>query len=116
MPVLNVVFALSWHNASSHHCFKNTEQISNECMKLMSRCAQFIGNSTLPGGGRAEYRGNTIYNIYLLPPDKEEALAYLDDGGSPPGRFAQAVVIRGALAVPDVMTYKVSRLLHSQLS
>ena len=55
-----------------------------------------------------DYYTNTIYNIFLLPPNKAAALAHLDLGGPPPGRFARVIVIRGAQIVPDVMEYKVT--------
>ncbi len=50
---------------------------------------------------------NYIYNIFLSPPNKTEALAFLDNGAPEPKRFANVVVIRGAESVPDVMEYKV---------
>ena len=62
------------------------------------------------------YQNNTIYSIFLMPPNKAAALAYLDAGGPPPRRSAQAIVIRGALASPDVMAYKVTCLrIHKNL-
>lgn len=68
---------------------------------------QFEGNSSLPNEGMAEYNQSTIYNIFLMPPNKAEALAYLDGSGAAPGRYARAIVIRGAEAVPDTMEYQV---------
>ena len=46
-----------------------------------------------------------LYNAYLYPTDKKEALAYLDSSGPLPNRYARVVVVRGS--VPDVMEYKV---------
>ena len=50
-----------------------------------------------------------IVNIFLAPPNKTEALAYLDGSAPKPGRYANVVVIRGTEDVPDVMEYKVFR-------
>ena len=49
---------------------------------------------------------NFLVNIFLSPPNKTEALAYLDGGGPKPKRYANVVGIRGAEDVPDVMEYK----------
>lgn len=48
-----------------------------------------------------------LYNVFLFPVNKAEALAYLDEGGPLPGRYAKVIAIRGAHAPPDVMEYKV---------
>ncbi|KAK9792276.1 hypothetical protein WJX73_006852 [Symbiochloris irregularis] len=53
---------------------------------------------------------NTIYNIFLDPPNKAQALTYLAGHGPVPARYAQAIVIRGDRAVPDTMIYKVGPL------
>lgn len=68
---------------------------------------QFVGNASLPNDGNAGYYNNTIYNIFLLPPNKAESLAFLDAEGPAPARYAQAIVIRGAMSPPDTMVYKV---------
>lgn len=52
-----------------------------------------------------------IYNSFLYPANKKEALAYLDEGGPLPNRYAKVIVVRGS--VPDVMEYKVSLLTKS---
>ena len=41
------------------------------------------------------------------PPNKTEALAYLDAGGPTPERQARVIVVRSGEAVPDVMEYRV---------
>lgn len=46
-------------------------------------------------------------NIFLLPPNKTEAVYFLDSGGPAPGRFARVIVVRGGYVVPDTMEYKV---------
>ena len=53
-----------------------------------------------------------IFNVWLYPVNKQQALDYLDNGGPIPPRYAKAIVVRGS--VPDVMEYKVNffRLLH----
>ena len=64
---------------------------------------------SLPNEGgldEVDYYKNTIYNIFLMPPVKTEALTYLDNGGPLPGRFARAIVIRGAQPMPDTMEYQ----------
>lgn len=45
-----------------------------------------------------------------MPPDKTAALNYLDNGGPAPARYANAIVLRGAQEMPDVMEYMVSCL------
>ena len=50
---------------------------------------------------------NYIYNAFLFPVNKAEALGYLDHGGPKPQRFAKVIAIRGANNPPDVMEYKV---------
>ena len=51
---------------------------------------------------------NYIYLIQLLPPSKDEALAYLDGDGDKPERKAIAVVFHGATDPPVVREYVVS--------
>ena len=46
-----------------------------------------------------------IYNIFLTPPEKAAAVAYLDSKGPVPDRYATAIVIRGS--VQDVVEYQV---------
>lgn len=53
-----------------------------------------------------------LYNVFLFPVNKAEALAYLDQGGPLPDRYAKVIAIRGAHVPPDVMEYKVR--VHSQ--
>lgn len=48
-----------------------------------------------------------LYNVFLFPVNKAEALAYLDHGGSLPTRYAKVIAVRGAQSPPDVMEYKV---------
>ena len=48
-----------------------------------------------------------VYNVWLFPVDKGEALRYLDEGGPLPERFAKVIAVRGANDPPDVMEYKV---------
>lgn len=50
---------------------------------------------------------NYLYNVFLWPVDKAEALAYLDSGGPLPARYAKVIAVRGANSPPDVMEYKV---------
>lgn len=50
---------------------------------------------------------NYIYNAFLFPVNKADALSYLDSGGPLPERFAKVIAIRGANTPPDVMEYKV---------
>lgn len=54
------------------------------------------------------YTDSYLFSAYLFPVNKSEALAYLDQNGPIPGRYARVVVVRGAQAVPDVMEYKVN--------
>ena len=51
---------------------------------------------------------NYIYNAFLFPVNKAEALDYLDRGGPLPERFATVIAIRGANDPLDVMEYKVN--------
>lgn len=51
-----------------------------------------------------------IYHASLYPVDKAAALAYLDEGGPAPERFARVIAVRGASTPPDVMEYKASRV------
>ncbi|XP_045177368.2 amiloride-sensitive amine oxidase [copper-containing]-like [Mercenaria mercenaria] len=46
----------------------------------------------------------------LQPPNKAEALEYLDKGGDKPKRYAKVTVQRGHVPSPDVMEYKVGPL------
>ena len=48
-----------------------------------------------------------LYNVFLFPVNKAEALAYLDHGGPLPTRYAKVIAVRGAHSPPDVMEYKV---------
>lgn len=57
---------------------------------------------------------NYIYNAFLFPVNKAEALSYLDDGGSLPQRFAKVIAVRGANDPPDVMEYKVNAIFTLQ--
>ena len=50
---------------------------------------------------------NYLYNVFLWPVNKAEALAYLDLGGPVPARYAKVIAVRGANSPPDVMEYKV---------
>ena len=49
-----------------------------------------------------------IYNVFLYPVNKGEALKYLDENGPLPKRFATVIAVRGAEEPPDVMEYKAS--------
>ncbi|CAD7705112.1 unnamed protein product [Ostreobium quekettii] len=51
-----------------------------------------------------------IFRVEVLPPPKQEALAYLDGAGPRPDRFARVAVIRGSATPRDVMEYKVGPL------
>lgn len=51
---------------------------------------------------------NYIYNAFLFPVNKADALSYLDNGGAPPQRFAKVIAVRGGNIPPDVMEYKVN--------
>ncbi|XP_068700535.1 diamine oxidase [copper-containing]-like [Montipora foliosa] len=57
---------------------------------------------------KAAVNSNFIYSVQLLPPPKDEALAYLDGNGDKPERKAVAVVFRGADDPPVVKEYIVS--------
>ena len=57
---------------------------------------------------QASIDSNYIYLIQLLPPSKDEALAYLDGDGAKPERKAIAVVFHGATDPPVVREYVVS--------
>ena len=46
---------------------------------------------------------NYLYNVFLFPVNKAEALAYLDAGGPLPARYAKVIAVRGANSPPDVM-------------
>ena len=46
-----------------------------------------------------------VYSAFLFPVNKTQALAYIDNSGPKPERFAKVIAIRGS--VPDVMEYKV---------
>lgn len=48
-----------------------------------------------------------LYNVFLYPVNKADALSFLDHGGLPPKRFATAIAVRGGYDPPDVMEYKV---------
>ena len=52
-----------------------------------------------------------IYNAFLFPVNKGEALNYLDLGGPLPKRFAKVIGVRGAREPPDVMEYRVRLIL-----
>lgn len=51
-----------------------------------------------------------LYNVFLFPVNKAEALAYLDAGGPLPARYAKVIAVRSAHSPPDVMEYKVSQM------
>lgn len=72
-------------------------------------------NETLPNQGAPTMKDNAIYNIFRAPPNKTEALAYLDNAGPKPDRYANVIVIRGAETVPDVMEYKASSIIMQML-
>ena len=57
---------------------------------------------------KATINSNYIYSVQLLPPSKDEALAYLDGSGDKPERKAVAVVFHGANNPPVVREYIVS--------
>ncbi|KAK3581494.1 hypothetical protein CHS0354_031829 [Potamilus streckersoni] len=53
---------------------------------------------------------NFILYMYLHPPKKEDAIKYLYNNGTKPGRYARVHIQRGAEQVPDIMEYKVGPL------
>lgn len=57
---------------------------------------------------KATVDSNYIYSVQLLPPSKDEVLAYLDSNGDKPERKAIAVVFNGANDPPLVREYIVS--------
>ena len=59
---------------------------------------------------------NFILYQTFLPPVKKEALAYLDNGGTKPKRYAKVTVQRGKVQTPDIMEYKVGPLDASSMS
>nr|QOL01225.1 putative extracellular protein TR9_033 [Trebouxia lynnae] len=70
-----------------------------------------VVDSGMPVSGDAAYlTENYLYNVFLWPVDKAEALAYLDSGGPVPARYAKVIAVRGANSPPDVMEYKVGPL------
>lgn len=76
-----------------------------------------IGSSLFPVVGSMRAAGlnitsysNYIYSAQAFPVNKQDALNYLDQGGSRPDRFARIIVVRGAATPPDVMEYKVHSL------
>ena len=56
----------------------------------------------------ATVNSNYIYLVKLLPPSKNEALAYLDGDGPKPKRKAIAIVFHGATFPPMVREYVIS--------
>ena len=79
----------------------------NQTSVMEAKDSQPGYNESLPNGGAPTLEDNAIYNIFLAPPNKTEALAYLDQNGPKPQRYASVIVVRGAEDVPDVMEYKV---------
>ncbi|NXN76715.1 AOC1 oxidase, partial [Himantopus himantopus] len=72
---------------------------------LMSRPE--LGLSPSRGGPLAK---NTLFLVELLPPKKEVALRYLDQGGPRPRRQARAVVFFGGQAEPNITEFAVGPL------
>ena len=54
---------------------------------------------------KASINSNYIYLVQLLPPSKDEVLAYLDSDGAKPERKAVAVIFHGATDPPVVREY-----------
>lgn len=50
---------------------------------------------------------NRLFKVTKFPPPKVEVLDYLDNGGPPPARYAEAMIIRAPI---DIMHYKVGPL------
>jgi len=67
------------------------------------------GNSDAPGNLNYNLTlyDSYIYNTFLFPVNKKEALHYLDQGGPLPQRFATVIAVRSGNNPPDVMEYKV---------
>ena len=57
---------------------------------------------------KAAINSNYIYLVQLLPPSKDEVLAYLDSDGAKPERKAVAVIFHGATDPPVVREYVIS--------
>ncbi|NXI92814.1 AOC1 oxidase, partial [Psophia crepitans] len=72
---------------------------------LMSRPE--LGLSPSRGGALAK---NTLFMVELLPPKKQLALRYLDQGGPRPRRQARAVVFFGGQAEPNITEFAVGPL------
>ncbi|NWQ91496.1 AOC1 oxidase, partial [Burhinus bistriatus] len=72
---------------------------------LMSRPE--LGLSPSRGGPLAK---NTLFLVELLPPKKELALRYLDQGGPRPRRQARAVVFFGGQTEPNITEFAVGPL------
>ncbi|KAK3594388.1 hypothetical protein CHS0354_009683 [Potamilus streckersoni] len=53
---------------------------------------------------------NYVQYMSLQPPNKQEALRFLQKQGNPPGRFAKVHVVRSGIHNPDCMIYKVGPL------
>ncbi|XP_075603108.1 LOW QUALITY PROTEIN: diamine oxidase [copper-containing] [Balearica regulorum gibbericeps] len=66
-----------------------------------------LGLSPSGGGPLAK---NTLFMVELLPPKKQLALRYLDQGGPRPRRQARAVVFFGGQAEPNITEFAVGPL------
>ncbi|KAL4225054.1 tryptamine:oxygen oxidoreductase (deaminating) [Mactra antiquata] len=78
----------------------------------MNKAAKFLLDNSLISTLDAPTELTQSFILYqvLSPPNKAEALVYLDKYGSKPKRYAQVTVQRGAATPPDVMEYKVGPL------
>ncbi|XP_062566747.1 amiloride-sensitive amine oxidase [copper-containing]-like [Saccostrea cucullata] len=56
------------------------------------------------------YNESYVQSMYLFPPNKAEALEYLDKDGPFPGRYVTVMVVEGARKEPQLMKYKVGPL------
>ncbi|VDI79500.1 primary-amine oxidase [Mytilus galloprovincialis] len=84
--------------------------LSAEEMTLVHRTLVDFKIVDVDHGQELTFKSNFIGTMFLHPPNKREALQYLDDDGKFPGRYATAVVIRGNIDQKDYMQYKIGPL------
>ncbi|XP_056016591.1 amiloride-sensitive amine oxidase [copper-containing]-like isoform X1 [Ostrea edulis] len=68
------------------------------------------GIITIKPGQELAFNESYVQSMYLFPPNKTEALAYLDADGAFPGRYVTVMVVEGASEEPQLMKYKVGPL------
>lgn len=68
------------------------------------------GIITVKPGQELALNESYVQSMYLFPPEKVKALAYLDHDGPFPGRYVTAMVVEGAKKEPQLMKYKIGPL------